>query len=55
MDETIAGWREDAGIEVLERVWDKIEFTTLTVTMKQDDADPYTDEVQTDDQVEDTE
>nr|WP_076777062.1 peptidyl-prolyl cis-trans isomerase [Lachnoclostridium phocaeense] len=55
MDETIAGWREDADIEVHERVWDKIEFTTLTVTMKQDEADPYTDEVQTDDQVEDTE
>ena len=28
MDETIAGWREDADIEVHERVWDKIEFTT---------------------------
>lgn len=55
MDETIAEWREDADIEVHERVWDKIEFTTLTVTMKQDEADPYTDEVQTDDQVEDTE
>lgn len=55
MDETIAGWREDADIEVHERVWDKIEFTTLTVTMKQDEADPYTDEVQTDDQAEDTE
>lgn len=55
MDETIAGWREDADIEVHERVWDKIEFTTLTVTMKQDEVDPYTDEVQTDDQVEDTE
>ena len=26
---------------------------TLTVTMKQDEADPYTDEVQTDDQAED--
>lgn len=55
LDDTIDGWREDADIEVHERVWDKIEFTTLTVTMKQDEADPYADEVQTDDQVEDTE
>ena len=28
-------------------------LSTLTVTMKQDEADPYTDEVQTDDQAED--
>lgn len=53
LNETLDGWREDADIEVHERVWDKIDFTTLTVTMKQDEADPYTDEVQTDDQAED--
>ena len=55
LNETLDGWREDADIEVHERVWDKIDFTTLTVTMKQEEAEPYTDEVQTDDQVEDTE
>lgn len=53
LDDTIDGWREDADIEVYEKVWDKVDFTTLTVTMKQDEADPYTDEVQTDDQAED--
>lgn len=53
LNDTVDGWREDADIEVHERVWDKIDFTTLTVTMKQDEADPYTDEVQTDDQAED--
>lgn len=53
LNETLDGWREDADIEVHERVWDKIDFTTLTVTMKQEEAEPYTDEVQTDDQVED--
>ncbi|MBM6738033.1 peptidyl-prolyl cis-trans isomerase [Faecalicatena fissicatena] len=53
LDDTIDGWREDADIEVHEKVWDKVDFTTLTVTMKQDEADPYTDEVQTDDQAED--
>ena len=54
LNETLDGWREDADIEVHERVWDKIDFTTLTDTMKQEEAEPYTDEVQTDDQVEDT-
>lgn len=54
LNDTVDGWREDADIEVHERVWDKIDFTTLTVTMKQEEAEPYTDEVQTDDQVEDT-
>lgn len=53
LNETLDGWREDADIEVHERVWDKIDFTTLTVTMKQEEAEPYTDEVQTDDQAED--
>ena len=53
LDDTIDGWREDADIEVHEKVWDKVDFTTLTVTMKQDEADPYTDEVHTDDQAED--
>lgn len=55
LDDTIDGWREDADIEVHEKVWDKVDFTTLTVTMKQDEADPYTDEVQTDDQAENAE
>ncbi len=61
LDDTIDGWREDADIEVYERVWNKIDFTTLTVTMKQDETDSDdsddsdTDEVQTDDQEEDTE
>lgn len=55
LNDTVDGWREDADIEVHERVWDKIDFTTLTVTMKQDEADPYTDEVQTDDQAENAE
>lgn len=50
LNDTIEGWRKDADIKVHERVWKKIDFTTLTVTMKQEEADPYTDQVQTDDQ-----
>lgn len=52
VNDTIDGWREDAKIDVHEGVWKKIDFTTLTVTMKQEEASPYTDEVMTDDQAE---
>lgn len=55
LDDTISEWRDDAKIDVNNRVWDKVDFNKLSVTMKQDETDPYADEVQTDDQAEETE
>lgn len=52
LDDTISQWREDIDINVNKGVWKKIDFNKLSVTMKLDEAEPYTDEVQTDDQVE---
>ncbi len=54
-DEVIEGWRKDADISVMEKVWKKIDFNELSVTMYVDDNDPYADEVKTDDQVEEDE
>lgn len=50
-DEAIEGWRKDADITVVEKVWKKVDFNDLSVTMYVDDSDPYADEVKTDDQV----
>lgn len=50
LNDTLEGWRKESDIKVNERVWKKVDFTTLTVTMKQEESDPYADEVQTDDQ-----
>lgn len=52
LDDTLSGWRKKADIKVHKWTWKKVDFTTLTVTMKQDQTDPYTDQVQTDDQTE---
>lgn len=54
-DEAIEGWRKDAKISVVEKVWKKIDFNELSVTMYVDDSDPYADEVKTDDRVEEDE
>lgn len=43
-------WRKETDIKVDEKIWDKIKFSDLTVTMKVSEEVPYTDEVQTDDQ-----
>ena len=55
LDDTISEWRDDAKIDDNNRVWDKVDFNKLSVTMKQDETEPYADEVQTDDQAEETE
>lgn len=54
-DEAIEGWRKDAEISVVEKVWKKIDFNELSVTMYVDDSDPYADEVKTDDRAEEDE
>lgn len=54
-DEAIEEWRKDADISVVEKVWKKIDFNELSVTMYVDDRDPYADEVKTDDQVDEDE
>lgn len=53
--ETVDGWRKEAKITVKERVWNKVDFQKLGVTMKIDESDPYSDEVKTDDQAENSE
>ena len=55
LEDTISEWRDDAKIDVNNRVWNKVDFNKLSVTMKQDETEPYADEVQTDDQAEETE
>lgn len=54
-NEAIEGWRKDAEISVVEKVWKKIDFNELSVTMYMDDSDPYADEVKTDDRAEEDE
>lgn len=49
VEETLKGWRKDADIEVDKKVWKKIDFNKLSVTIKQNETEPYADEVQTDD------
>ena len=54
-EEVIESWRKDAKITVEDKVWKKIDFNELSVTMYVDDSDPYADEVKTDDQAEEDE
>lgn len=53
-NDTIEKWRKDTKIEVNKKVWKKIDFNKLSVTMKIDESDPYTDNPQTDDQAEES-
>lgn len=48
-NETCDGWKEETDIKVNNRVWDKIDFQTLSVTYVQDETEDYANEVQTDD------
>ncbi len=48
--DTCDKWKEGIDIKVNEKVWKKIDFNDLSVTMKQKVEQPYTDEVKTDDQ-----
>ena len=52
IQEVLDGWKKEADIKVDEKVWKKIDFNDLTVTMKQDESEPYEEEPQTDDQAE---
>lgn len=54
-EETCNKWKEDAEITVHNRVWKKIDFNDLSVTMKVKEDVPYADEVTTDDQAADKE
>lgn len=54
-NETIEAWREEADITVNESVWKKVDFNELSVTLYEDDSDPYADAIQTDDQVDEEE
>ncbi|MGN1266367.1 MAG: peptidyl-prolyl cis-trans isomerase, partial [Dorea sp.] len=36
-DEVIDGWKEEAKINVDKKVWEKIDFKTLQVTIKQEE------------------
>lgn len=49
-DETTSKWVEEADPKVNEKVWKKISFKDISVTMKQTEQDPYADAVKTDDQ-----
>ncbi len=51
-EDTCEKWKEKTEIEVHKDVWKKIDFNDLTVTMRVEEDVPYTDEVKTDDQVE---
>ena len=46
-------WLEEADITVNENEWAKISFKDMSVTIKQTEEEPYTDDIQTDDQAED--
>ena len=48
-NDTCDGWKEETDIKVNNRVWDKIDFQTLSVTYVQDETEDYANEVQTDD------
>lgn len=47
--ETCEKWRKDAKIKVNDEIWEKISFKDVKVTIKQEETDPYANEVQTDD------
>lgn len=52
VDDTCKKWKKDMKVDVKESVWDKIDFSELSVTMKLEETEPYADKVQTDDQAE---
>lgn len=51
-DEVVEKWMDDAKIKVEKKVWEKIDFNEIGVTIKQTQEEPYSDDVQTDDQAE---
>ena len=53
-DEVTEKWMDDAKIKVYKKVWEKVDFNAVSVTIKQAEQDPYADEIQTDDQAEES-
>lgn len=51
-NDTCDKWIEKAGVKVNKKVWKKVDFNELGVTIKQSEEEPYSDGVQTDDQAE---
>ena len=51
-NKTVEKWKEDTEIKVHKNVWKKIDFNDLSVIMKQEVTQPYSNELQTDDQAE---
>lgn len=51
-DDTIKKLRKDTDIKENKRVWKKVDFNKLSVTVKQETTEPYTDGAKTDDQAE---
>ena len=51
-NKTVEKWKEDTEIKVHKNVWKKINFNDLSVIMKQEVTQPYSNELQTDDQAE---
>lgn len=47
--DTCDEWLDKAEIKVHENVWKKVDFGDMSITIKQDDSEPYADSVQTDD------
>lgn len=53
-DEVTEKWMDEAKIKVYKKVWEKVDFNAVGVTIKQTEQDPYSDEIQTDDQADES-
>lgn len=49
-DEVTEEWMDKAKTDINKEAWKKIDFNSLSVTIKQSEKDPYADDVKTDDQ-----
>lgn len=49
LEEVLAVWREEAEIKVNEKVWKKIDFDAVSISMSVDETEAYADEIVTDD------
>lgn len=49
LEEVLAAWREEAEIKIDEKVWQKIDFDALSISMEVDETEAYADEIVTDD------
>lgn len=49
-EDTCKKWIKDAGVKVDKKVWKKVDFNALSVTIMQKDEEPYQDAPKTDDQ-----